>query len=115
MPNEPVKQTPNQEQKPKWVGKIPLGSMPKRRPGFLGRKNLMDYGEKDVYVAPKRMLLPPWLIPLVAFALVILLVFWILPGQLAPSPEPTVPVEVVLPPKEDDLAVVQVSVADRCV
>ena len=112
MPNEPVKQTPNQEQKPKWVGKIPLGSMPKRRPGFLGRKNLMDYGEKDVYVAPKRMLLPPWLIPLVAFALVILLVFWILPGQLAPSPEPTVPVEVVLPPKEDDLAVVQVSVAD---
>lgn len=94
------------------LGKIPLGTRPKRRPGFLASKNLLDYETKDVFVAPRTRLLPAWFLPLVMLVLVASLVFWILPRQLAPKTEVTIPGAALPVERDEHAVVVKVSSAD---
>ncbi|HHU13010.1 MAG TPA: hypothetical protein GXZ64_07250 [Clostridiaceae bacterium] len=112
MKRTDVSQPKKDEPAGKSIGKIPIGTRPKRRPGFLGRENLMDYEEKRVYVAPKTSVLPPWLLPMLAFAAFAALIFWILPNQLSDPPEPTVEPGAAIAETEENIVVVQVLAAD---
>lgn len=103
----------------KRIGTIPLGRRPKFRPGVLFRRNLIDYEEEDVYVEARRKRLPPWLIPLVIFALIVAVVFWILPREVEQHVLATLPTleNNVQPTEESDApagtyVVVKAAVAD---
>lgn len=95
--------------------KNPLGYVPTRQ--SIDHWNLI---KKDVYVAPPQRQIPAWLLPLAAFLLIVVIVFYVAPTmieRLSAVVNPTVPSgqAVIDQLYGEETAVVQVPVADLLV